>query len=247
MNVGGGGSRDALDTLLATMMTDPSGRTPLCGHLQYVHDQIVAQAGALQQHGQKAVLVIATDGVSTDGDLAEMMRRFEHLPVWVVVRLCTDEDEIIEYWNNVDNDIEVDMDVLDDFVGEAKEVAGCNRWLNYGLPLHRAREWGVHKKAFDLLDERLLTATEMRALVSDVVGEWVHEGGRAGGLVGGGGQALPHPTEDFPQFEEALRIQLSRCGVVRNPLTKRAEPWVDMSRLGRLYDPKRQGGCCAVS
>ena len=46
------------------------------------------------------------------------------------------------------------MDVLDDLEGEAKEVCGPNPWLNYALPLHRAREWGLHKRVFDLLDEK---------------------------------------------------------------------------------------------
>lgn len=34
-----------------------------------------------------------------------------------MVRLCTDEDRIVEYWNNIDAQLEVDMDVLDDLSG----------------------------------------------------------------------------------------------------------------------------------
>ena len=194
MNVGGGGSPDALDTLLATMMTDPTGRTPLCGHLQYVHDQIVAQSATLQRNGQKAVLVIATDGVSTDGDLAQMLRSFEQLPVWVVVRLCTDEDEIVEYWNNIDSEIEVAMDVLDDIEGEAKEVVGANPWLSYSVPLHRAREGGLHKKAFDLLDERLLTSGELSQFLELMFGT----------------DDLPDPVTEWKKFEQILNVALKQ-------------------------------------
>ena len=50
------------------------------------------------------------------------MRPLQHLPVWVVIRLCTDEDKMVDYWNNIDNEIELNMDVIDDPLGEAQEI-----------------------------------------------------------------------------------------------------------------------------
>jgi hypothetical protein len=82
--------------------------------------------------------------------------------VWVIVRLCTSDEAVVEYWNNIDKELELDMDVFDDFVGEAKEIATHNPWLNYGEPLHRLREWGVHLRELDLLDEDKLTPDHMR-------------------------------------------------------------------------------------
>ena len=50
------------------------------------------------------------------------MRPLELLPVWVVIRLCTDEDKMVNYWNGIDNEIELNMDVIDDPLGEAEEI-----------------------------------------------------------------------------------------------------------------------------
>ena len=45
--------------------------------------------------------------MSTDGDVATAMKPLQDLPVWVVVRLCTDDEELIEYWNNIDGELEL--------------------------------------------------------------------------------------------------------------------------------------------
>ena len=55
------------------------------------------------------------------------MRPLQQLPVWVVIRLCTNEDRMVEYWNNIDSAIELNMDVIDDPLGEATEI------YKYGL------------------------------------------------------------------------------------------------------------------
>jgi len=67
----------------------PDGGTPLCRHISEVIVQITALAPQLEANNQKAVVVIATDGEASDGDIARAMAPLRNLPVWVVIRLCT--------------------------------------------------------------------------------------------------------------------------------------------------------------
>lgn len=121
---------------------------------------------SLRANGHKALVVIATDGESSDGDIAEAMRPLKDLPVWVVIRLCTDEAPVVKYWNDIDNELELDMDVIDDLCGEAAEIYRKNPFLSYGEPLHRLREFGCSVKELDLLDETTLSLEQIRRLAA---------------------------------------------------------------------------------
>jgi hypothetical protein len=50
------------------------------------------------------------------------MRPLEQLPVWIVIRLCTNEEKVVDYWNEIDKELELEMDVLVDLYNDAKEV-----------------------------------------------------------------------------------------------------------------------------
>ena len=152
--------------LLRHLDESPSGGTPLCRHISEIAMQISALAPQLRANNQKAALIIATDGESSDGDVAQAMAPLGQLPVWVVIRLCTGEENVVNYWNNVDSQLELDMDVLDDLESEAKEIAKVNDWLTYCEPLHRLREFGVMLKDLDLIDEEPLSVDQMRTVVA---------------------------------------------------------------------------------
>ncbi len=154
---------NALNTVFET---SPTGGTPLCYHIRQVIEQIRVMEPQLRAAGQKACVMIATDGESSDGDIASAMRPLQMLPVWVVIRLCTDDEKVVEYWNNIDSQLELDMDVLDDLCGEAGEVMENNSWLTYGEPMHRLREFGIPIKEIDLLDETTLSLEQIRSFCS---------------------------------------------------------------------------------
>lgn len=152
--------------------TRPGGCTPLTQHILDIQLEVSQQATALSASGQRYAIILATDGLPTDSagyggkthqdQFVSALRTLEGLPVWIIIRLCTDENSVVQFYNDLDSQLELSIEVLDDFTGEAEEVYRYNPWLTYGLPLQRMRELGFHDRVFDLLDERALTASELR-------------------------------------------------------------------------------------
>ena len=140
----------------------PSGTTPLCRHIREITEQIRGMESQLRANGHKAAVIICTDGEASDGDVAAALKPLHALPVWVVLRLCTDEDNVVNYWNGIDSQLELELEILDDLVSEAKEVHKLNNWFTYGEPLHMLRQFGVSLRELDMLDEKALTADQIR-------------------------------------------------------------------------------------
>jgi hypothetical protein len=78
-----------------------------------------------------------------------------------VVRLCTNDANVENYWARVDEQLELNIDVLDDLRGESSVVYQKNPWLTYGEPIQRLREFGLCVKEMDLLDERTVSPDEL--------------------------------------------------------------------------------------
>ena len=155
-----------VDQILSRLEESPQGSTPLCSHIFSVTQQIENIQDELRARSQRAIIVIFTDGIPTDGDISVALKPLKLLPVTVVLRFCTNDSSLVEYWHNVANDIELDIDVLDNLIGEAKVVYKYNPWLTYADPIHRLREFGCTSKEIDLLDERPLSLDQVRTVCS---------------------------------------------------------------------------------
>jgi hypothetical protein len=129
---------NALHIIQSTL---PAGVTPLTSHLQAITTRIQQVAPTLIEQSQKAVVVIATDGLPTDplgnvnddvkGDFVSALKLLQAQPVWIVIRLCTQNPEVVEFYNGLDMELEAPLEVLDDFLGEATEIVKLNKWLKY--------------------------------------------------------------------------------------------------------------------
>jgi Mg-chelatase subunit ChlD len=210
----------------------PSGVTPLAEHVREIRENVLAMQEELRDNGQKVVIVLATDGLPSDPtgvcsqatrtEFEIAMRSLEGLPVWIVVRLCTDEENVVEFYNNLDSQLELSLEVLDDFVGEADEVYEHNKWLNYALPLHRVREMGFSHRLFDLLDERPLTKDDLREFCFLIFGRDRFDG-------------VPDPQVDWKGFCDHTAVIVSNEQKQWNPMRKKMMPWIDMKKLAKTY------------
>jgi len=60
----------------------PAGQTPLCAQINQVVQAITSIKDELKGNGQRAAVIISTDGLSTDGDVAEAMRPLQHVSLF---------------------------------------------------------------------------------------------------------------------------------------------------------------------
>jgi hypothetical protein len=183
-------------------------------------------------------VILATDGLPTDdqgygGDeitqnFIKALRSLEGLPIWLVIRLCTDEDKVTDFYNQLDGMLELSLEVLDDFLGECKEVSSLNPWLNYALPMHRCRELGYHDRLFDLIDERPLTKGELRDFCVLLFGTEFDR--------------VPDPVVDWKGFITYVQESLNREVSQWNPLKKKVKPWISIKKLNKHYN----GAGCTI-
>jgi len=100
-------------------------------------------------------------------------------------------------------------------------VASANRWLRYGTPLQRLREFGISTKEFDLLDETKLTSEQMRICLSCILG--------------GKADDYPHPEIDWKGFEGVVEQKLGETERTWVPNYPKMKRWVSVKTLGSIY------------
>jgi hypothetical protein len=82
------GESDRVHAMLDLLNSSPTNGTPLCRHIRAVVAQIQEVEEQLRAAGQKACVIIMTDGEASDGDIAVAMAPLKNLPVWVVSLIC---------------------------------------------------------------------------------------------------------------------------------------------------------------
>ena len=210
----------------------PRGVTPLAQHVREIREEVAALAPELLRRGQRVVIILATDGLPTDQtgvsseylnrDFVESLRMLESLPVWIIVRLCTNDNHVVEFYNDLDKQLELSLEVLDDYGNEAKEVHSKNPWLNYGLPLHRCREMGFQNRVFDLIEERTLTKDELKDFCLLLFGLDQFDG-------------VPEPAVDMKGFAHAVQTMSEKEQKQWNPVKKKAKHWLSIKKLKNVY------------
>ncbi|KAL3925511.1 MAG: hypothetical protein SGPRY_003628 [Prymnesium sp.] len=209
------------------MSESPCGRTPLTQAVQAIIAAVAPVAHKLQASGQQVAVIIATDGLPDDSNsFLAALQQLQQLPVWIVVRLCTDDvrsrstmcEAVVEYWGSLDKQLEAPLEVLDDLIGESEEIYAVSPWLTYGPPLHYAREFGSKNKLFDLLDERKLLPSQVKELVESILGC----------------KPLPEPEVDISDFIKAVKAEQANIPLVFDPKRRLRLPWFDVKGMRQL-------------
>lgn len=196
---------------------EPCGSTPLTEAVNQILSQLAPLAPGMRARGERAVVVIATDGMPNHPSaflqaLAQLQAR---CPVWIVVRLCTSDPSIVHYWSELDKQLEAPLEVIDDVFGEAEEIGRVNDWLAYGPQLHAARLFGLHHKLFDVLDEHELLPSQVRELAELLLGC----------------DKLPDPELDLEAFAAALEKELESAPLTYDARRKAMAKWIDVRWL----------------
>lgn len=212
---------------------NPRGTTPIADRIKKIREQLTPQATDLARNNQQVILILVTDGLPTNlmGRLdhnqlvAEFRRLNAELPVMCVVRLCTDDNEVAEFYNEIDSEVELQLDIVDDMMSEAHECykAG-NYFFSYSPLIQLIREGGSYLKVLDVLDERLLTPMEVALLCQ---------------LLVRGVADQPLPTEPQAFCDEVRRL-LPACAPVWDAYYQRLSPPVSMRDVEWAILPKSQ-------
>jgi hypothetical protein len=70
-------------------------------------------------HSQMVCRQMQTETREDRISFVDALKTMEGLPVWLVIRLCTDEPKVRDSYNQLDS-LELSMDVIDDFAGEGR-------------------------------------------------------------------------------------------------------------------------------
>ena len=212
----------------AVRQTRPEGVTPLLAELELLHDRIAKMADEMRQAGQRAVVVIATDGLPSDeyGEsspkvqeaFAQALKQLQLLPVWIVMRLFTNEHSVVSYYRKLDKKLELPMECISNFLTESREIHRCNPWLNYALPLHQCREMGFHHRVFDLLDERPLTKDDLCEFLQVFFGSQPFHN-------------APNVHAEWKDFLSFLKMAVGGLHQQWSPHSKKMEDWIDVKKL----------------
>lgn len=231
----------SLDRLLSN---GPRGVTPIAERLEEIRLRLHAEAAELAQREQMVFLTLATDGLptsplsgqSTSADQEQMVKALRRLcaelPVQLVIRLCTDDAQTVEFYNKIDDEYELPLDILDDYVSEAQEImSNGNGWFTYTPVLHRIREAGTLCKLLDAIDEAELRPIEVRQMVS---------------MLGQASMEATMRTKNDREFVNEVAKMASSAKPVFDPITQQMQPFVNLKRLRRALKVGFRGNVLPV-
>jgi hypothetical protein len=201
------------------------GSTPLCGAISIIINEIAQFSEYYRQNGKTISIVVMTDGDASDGDIRGQFELLKCYPVHLTLRLFTNEEKIVNYWNEIDRDLELRFDVIDNYLDEYKEVSKANPWLTYGLELHRLREYGLMSNEMDNIDEEIFEIDSIRTIIIIIYGEKYLT------------ESIYFDINDTKWDPNEIIKYLNKTKnnlTTINPFTRKREFWIKRNKLNKL-------------
>ncbi|CAD7923190.1 unnamed protein product [Amoebophrya sp. A25] len=192
---GPGGFARGRETRTTSSSAAPSGRDSVGVAAQNndreeLNNDITSNTSATPQHAMPICFNLITDGepdnrVQFETELKLLCNTFRtSLSVMLTINLCTEDDDVVEYYNDLDKALgnEINgLDVLDDLESEQKEILKAgNTFVTYCEEIHIARMAGCNTVIADSIDEEPLIMFHATKMVKELLGL-----GRNSGLLGG--------------------------------------------------------------
>lgn len=199
---------------------EPTGLSPICKQIRGVTKKLKNMEETLRSLNKIALLIIMTDGESSDGSIVDVLKPLEGLPLQIIIHISTDDRTVTDYWHQVNAQLDLDIYVLDDLEAEAGTVGESNSWLTYGEPLHRLRQFGVMIPAIDVLGYRQLSKIEITQVA----------------------QILLYNSECAPEkgWTDFLSAISGNTECTYCYINKRDQPWINLKELEEYQpDPVR--------
>jgi Mg-chelatase subunit ChlD len=100
-------TKESHDALHWINKTRPAGVTPLTSHILEIQREVADLSPRFRASGQRVALCICTDGLPSDDQgyggeqhnqaFVNSLRSMEGLPMWIIIRLCTDDDAVVNF------------------------------------------------------------------------------------------------------------------------------------------------------
>lgn len=224
------------DSLNLIDQIQPCGYSPLIHAVREAYDVVYPMKDRLQTSNQKVSIVFLTDGLPSDEfgnstkdamlEFSCALRQLEQLPVYIVIRLCSNDKKVIDFYKRLDRTLMRPLDVVQDFFSEAKIVQTYQNWLTYPRSMHQCREMGCFdSRVMDTLNERKLTLEETREFFVVLFGD----------------ETLPQdPRKDFDLYVEAVQKLNEKESLQWNIVSKKYSPLIDMKKFKKEYSMEKK-------
>eukprot|EP01084_Bolivina_argentea_P035436 65732_1 len=157
--------RQKYDILIQNILSEYSirGDTPLDVITQYFGRNLGKFIDCSKYKNKAICYNIVTDGEPNNKSKFEKELRYlaNNYNIFLVINLCTEDDGIVDYYNELDTKIGKELsgcDVIDDLESEQKEIVSVgNTFFVYCEEIHICRMAGCYSIIGDLMDEQRLS------------------------------------------------------------------------------------------